>query len=318
MSRVTTLHPGQAPANALPTEWERLDERFSEAEVDGDKQVVRIASGCRWAEGGTYLPASRSFVWSDIPNDRLLRWDELTGSVGVFRSPAAYPNGSTLDGQGRLVTCEHGGRRVRRTEHDGSTTVLADQVGGKRFNSPNDVVVDSAGRVWFTDPTYGIATDYEGFAAESETGGSHVYRLDPDGTLEQVTDDFDQPNGLAFSLDESQLYVVDSERHHLRVFNVTAEGRLTGGDVLAECTAGTFDGIRLDSTGRIWAAAHDGIHCLDPDGTLLGKLLLPEKCANLVFGGLKRNLLLVCATTSVYAIMLKVTGAPGVHAVRAG
>ena len=312
MSNVTK-RPGHPPADALPAVWERLDDRF--AAVDGDAHVVRIASGCRWAEGGTYLPAARSFVWSDIPNDRLLRWDELTGQTGVFRSPAGYPNGSTLDGQGRLVTCQHGSRSVTRTEHDGSVTVLADRHEGRRFNSPNDVVVDRSGAVWFTDPTYGIATDYEGFAAESETGGSHVYRIDPDGSTRQVTTDFDQPNGLALSLDESQLYVVDSERRHLRVFDVTADGRLEGGSVLAESTAGTFDGVRLDTAGRIWAAAEDGVHCLHPDGTLLGKLLLPEVVANVTFGGLKRNLLFACATTSVYLLMLNVTGARGPYAV---
>ncbi len=310
MSGVTT-RPGQAPTEALPTTWERLDDRF--AAVDGDALVVRVASGCRWTEGGVYLPASRSFVWSDIPNDRMLRWDELTGETGVFRSPAGYPNGSTLDGQARLVTCQHGSRAVTRTEHDGSVTVLADRYEGKRFNSPNDVVVDTRGAVWFTDPSYGIASDYEGFSAEPELG-RHVYRIDPDGTIRQVTDDFDQPNGLALSLDESQLYVVDSSRRHLRVFDVTEDGRLEGGAVLATSTAGTFDGVRLDSTGRIWAAAEDGVHCLHPDGTLLGKLLLPEIVANLTFGGLKRNLLFACATTSVYAVMLNVTGAPGPYA----
>ncbi|SDU95796.1 gluconolactonase [Microlunatus sagamiharensis] len=313
MSRVTT-RPGHAPAHTVPTTWERLDDRF--AAVDGDSLVERIATGCRWAEGGVYLPASRSFVWSDIPNDRQLRWDELTGEVGVISHPAGYPNGSTLDGQGRLVTCEHGGRRVRRVEHDGSVSTVADRFEGLRFNSPNDVVVDRRGRVWFTDPGYGIATDYEGFAAEEEVGGRHVYRVDPDGSIHRVTDDFDQPNGLAFSRDESQLYVVDSERHHLRVFDVTDDGALEGGEVLATCTAGTFDGVRLDSAGRIWTAAGDGVHCLDPDGTLLGKLLLPEIAANLTFGGLKRNLLFVCASTSVYMIMLKVTGAPGPYASR--
>jgi gluconolactonase len=314
VSGVTT-RPGQAPTDSVPTTWERLDDRF--AAVDGDSLTVRIASGCRWAEGGTYLPGARSFVWSDIPNDRLLRWDELTGETGVFRSPAGYPNGSTLDGQARLVTCHHGLRAVTRTEHDGSLTVLADRYEGRRFNSPNDVVVDRRGRVWFTDPGYGIASDYEGFQAEPEMDGRHVYRIDPDGACRRVTDDFDQPNGLALSLDETQLYVVDSGRRHLRVFDVTDDGALEGGRVLATSTAGTFDGVRLDSTGRIWAAAEDGVHCLDPDGTLLGKLLLPEVVANLTFGGLKRNLLFACATTSVYAVMLNVTGAPGPYAAAA-
>ena len=306
-----TTRPGQAPADVLPTTWERLDDRFTA--VDGDSLVVRIASGCRWTEGGTYLPAARSFVWSDIPNDRMLRWDELTGETGVFRSPAGYPNGSTLDQQGRLVTCEHGGRRVTRTEHDGSMTVLADRFEGQRFNSPNDVVVDAGGGSGSpTRPTASPATTRA--SPPSPSSGRHVYRVDVDGTCHRVTDDFDQPNGLAFSLDETQLYVVDSGRRHLRVFDVADDGRLTGGEVLADSTAGTFDGVRLDSTGRIWAAAEDGVHCLHPDGTLLGKLLLPEIVANLTFGGLKRNLLFACATTSVYLLMLNVTGAPGPYA----
>ena len=314
MSEVTTTRPGQPPTDALPTTWERLDDRF--AAVDGDSLTVRIASGCRWTEGGTYLPAARSFVWSDIPNDRMLRWDELTGETGVFRSPAGYPNGSTLDGEARLVTCQHGSRAVTRTEHDGSVTVLADRYEGRRFNSPNDVVVDTRGGVWFTDPSYGIASDYEGFQAEPEMDGRHVYRIDTDGTCRRVTDDFDQPNGLALSLDETQLYVVDSGRRHLRVFDVTEDARLEGGRVLATSTAGAFDGVRLDSAGRIWAAAEDGVHCLHPDGTLLGKLLLPEVVANLTFGGLKRNLLFACATTSIYLVMLNVTGAPGPYVAR--
>lgn len=307
---------GRFDAEVLPATWVRLDDRF--AAVDGDSVVARIATGCRWTEGGTYLPAARSFVWSDIPNDRLLRWDELTGQVGVFRSPSRYANGSTLDGQGRLVTCEQGPRRVTRTEHDGSVTVLADRFEGGRFNSPNDVVVDRRGGIWFTDPSYGIRTDYEGFAAEPELDGRHVYRIDPDGTCRRVADDLEQPNGLALSLDETQMYVVDSELHHLRVYDVGPDDRLHDGRVVADCTVGTFDGIRLDSTGRIWASAGDGVHCLDADGTLLGKLLLPEIVANVAFGGLKRNLLFACGTTSVYVLMVNVTGAPGPYAAAPG
>lgn len=301
----------------IPTRWERVDERF--AGVRGDSEVVRIGSGCRWAEGPVYVPAARSFLWSDIPNDRVLRWDETTGVVGVFRSPAGYANGRTLDREGRLVTCEHGKRRVTRTEHDGTLTILADRWRGRQFNSPNDVVVRSDGSVWFTDPSYGIDSDYEGFAAPREVDGCHVYRINPTtSACEAVAQDFERPNGLAFSLDESLLYVADTLRNHLRVFEVGADGRLSGGDVLAECTAGSFDGIRLDSQGRIWAAAGDGVHCFDPDGTLLGKLLLPETVANVCFGGAKHNLLFACATTSVYMLMLNVTGAPGVHVGRHG
>ncbi|HSK97468.1 MAG TPA: SMP-30/gluconolactonase/LRE family protein [Euzebyales bacterium] len=298
----------------LPARWERHDERFTG--VRGDAQVVRIATGCRWAEGPVYVPAGRYLLWSDIPNDRMLRWDETTGAVGVFRSPAGYTNGHTLDREGRLVSCEHGHRRVTRTEHDGRISVVADRWEGRRLNSPNDVVVSSDGAIWFTDPAYGIDSDYEGHRADSEIGGCHVYRVDPaTGQCVAVARDFERPNGLAFSRDESELYVVDTPRNHIRRFTVAGTD-LHGGEVLVTCDAGHFDGIRLDDQGRIWAAAGDGVHCIAPDGTLLGRLLLPEVVANLVFGGAKRNVLFASATTSVYAIMLNVTGARAVHARR--
>jgi gluconolactonase len=289
--------------------YEVLDDRFRPC-ARGDVRVERLHGGCRWAEGPVYVPAGRYLLWSDIPNDRILRWDETTGAVGVFRQPAGYANGGTLDGAGRLVTCEHGNRRVTRTEHDGSITVIADRYQGKRFNSPNDVVVSSDGSVWFTDPSYGIDSDYEGHRADSEIGGCHVYRVDPGGAVRVVADDFDRPNGLAFSLDERRLYVSDSRAGHLRVFDVTEGGALKGGEVFATCTVGVFDGFRLDQTGRIWTSAGDGVHCYHPDGTLIGKVRVPETVANVVFGGRRRNHLFICATTSLYAILLSVTGAP--------
>jgi len=293
---------------SIPTEFEVLDERFRV--VRGDPMVERLYGGCRWAEGPVYVPAGRYLVWSDIPNDRMLRWDEPTGVVGVFRQPAGYSNGNTLDAQGRLVTCEHGGRRVSRTEHDGSISTVADRIDGKRLNSPNDVVVRSDGSIWFTDPAYGIDSDYEGHHAESEIGSCHVYRIDAlSGECRVVADDFARPNGLAFSLDESALYVTDSEVGHIRVLAVTADGGLADSRVFADCTAGVFDGIRLDTHGRVWAAACDGVHCFDPDGMLLGKLRLPEPASNLVFGGPKRNRLFVTASTSLYSLMLNVNGA---------
>ncbi|WP_326837083.1 SMP-30/gluconolactonase/LRE family protein [Amycolatopsis rhabdoformis] len=287
--------------------WERFDERF--ARVGGDSRLERLHGGCRWAEGAVYFPAARSLVWSDIPNDRLLRWDETTGAVGVFRHPAGYANGNSRDRQGRLLTCEQGPRRVTRTEHDGSITVLAERFEGKRFNSPNDLVEAADGAVWFTDPRYGIGSDYEGFRAESEIGADHVYRVDPGGEPKVVADDFERPNGLAFSRDGEQLYVVDSQRAHLRRFEVTPRGTLTGGEEIARCRQGTFDGLRLDDEGRLWVATGGGVDCFDADGTLLGGLKVPETVANLVFGGPKRNILYLCATTSLYSIMLSVTGA---------
>ena len=272
--------------------------------------MERLYAGCRWAEGPVYVPAGRYLVWSDIPNDRMLRWDEPTGQVGVFRQPAGYSNGNTLDAQGRMVTCEHGNRRVSRTEHDGSITTIADRIDGKRLNSPNDAVVRSDGSIWFTDPAYGIDSDYEGHQAESEIGSCNVYRVDPiSGDCRIVADDFARPNGLAFSRDETALYVADTEVNHIRVFAVTADCGLSDGRVFAENSVGAFDGIRLDTHGRVWAAAGDGVHCFDPDGTLIGKLRLPEPASNLVFGGLKRNRLFVTASTSLYSMLLNVNGA---------
>ncbi|KFU77216.1 gluconolactonase [Amycolatopsis lurida] len=288
--------------------FEVLDERF--ARVNGDEWMQRIHTGCRWTEGPAYFPAGRYLVFSDIPNDRVLRWDETTGAVGVFREPAGFHNGHTVDRQGRLVSCEQGGRRVTRTEHDGTTTVLADTYQGKRFNSPNDVVESSDGAIWFTDPSYGIDSDYEGHQAESEIGACHVYRVDPvDGSVRIVAEDFSRPNGLAFSLDESLLYIADTRQKpsHIRVFSVD-KGRLSGGEVFATCDAGGFDGVRVDAAGRVWAAAHDGLHCFAPDGTRIGKLRVPEVCSNLTFGGPRRNDLFITASSSVYTLRVNFSG----------
>ncbi|AWM86601.1 SMP-30/gluconolactonase/LRE family protein [Microvirga sp. 17 mud 1-3] len=293
-----------------------FDERFRSLIIP-TARLEKLAEGCRWAEGPAYFPAGRYLVWSDVPNDRMLRYDETTGHVGVFRHPSGYSNGNTVDREGRLVTCEHGTRRVTRTEHDGSITVIASHFDGKRLNSPNDVVVRSDGSFWFTDPAYGIDSDYEGHKAESEIGACHVYRVDPaSGAVSLVADDFVRPNGLAFSPDETRLYVADTGAthepdgpRHIRVFDVDEAGRLHNGRLFATCTEGLFDGFRLDDAGRIWTSAGDGVHCYDPDGTLLGKILFPEIVANVVFGGPKRNRLYVCATTSLYAIMLPVNGA---------
>lgn len=296
--------------------FEVFDRRFAKLFVP-TARLETLYAGCRWAEGPAYFPAARSLVWSDIPNDRMLRYDECTGTVGVFRQPAGHSNGNTVDRAGRLVTCEHGGRRVSRTEFDGRIVTLADSYDGKRLNSPNDVVVKSDGTVWFTDPTYGIDTDYEGHRSEREQSGSHVFRFDPrDASLAIVADDFVQPNGIAFSLDERQVYIVDTGAthveggpRHIRRFDVADDGRLSGGEVFAVSTSGLFDGLRLDDAGRIWTSAADGVHCYDPDGTLIGKIRVPEVVANLCFGGAKRNYLYICGTTSLYAIRLPVNGA---------
>lgn len=280
-------------------------------------RVERLYDGCRWAEGPAYFPAQRCLLWSDIPNDRILRWNETSGAVSVFRSPSNYSNGNTIDRQGRLLTCEQGTRRLTRTEHDGTITVLADRFEGRRFNSPNDVVVKSDGSIWFTDPTYGIDTNYEGVQATSELDGSHVYRIDSvTGAVTQVTTDFVRPNGLAFSVDERRLYIADTGAthqpngpRHIRVFDVDDNGHLSGGDVLLSLTTELFDGFRVDEAGRIWTSAGEAVHCYHPDGRLLGKILIGEPVANVVFGGPKRNRLFVCATTSLYSVLLPVNGA---------
>ena len=289
-----------------------IERRFNEC-IRSSARIERLYDGCRWAEGPAYFPAHRYLVWSDIPNDRMLRWDETDGRVSVFRQPANYSNGNTIDREGRLVSCEHSGRRVTRTEHDGAITVISDRFEGKRYNSPNDVVVKSDGTIWFSDPTYGIDTDYEGHKAPAEQDGSHVYRVATDGSVTRVLTDFVKPNGLAFSPDETRLYVVDSGRthvpdgpRHIRVFDVAVDGGLSGGAVFAD--NGNYDGLRLDEEGRVWTSATDAVHCYEPDGTLLGSIDIGETVSNVCFGGPKRNRLFITATTSVYSVMLAVNG----------
>lgn len=296
--------------------YEIRDDRFKRS-VQLDEPIERIWTGGKWVEGPVYSPAFRCLIWSDIPNDRRLRWDELTGSVGDIRSGlGCYTNGSTLDRQGRIVACEHGTRSVTRIEHDGSVTTLTSRYKGSRFNSPNDVVVRSDGTIWFSDPAYGIESDYEGFQAASELDGEHVYRLDPaTGDLTQVTTDFACPNGLAFSLDEQTLYIADSGGtrysnggRHIRKFTVGSDGNLSGGEVFAACEEGVFDGFRIDTQDRIWTSARDGVHCYHPDCTLLGKIFVPEEVSNVCFGGPKFNRLFITASTSVYTVLLPTSG----------
>jgi gluconolactonase len=299
---------------------EVADPRFR-ACFAGHVRVERLWTGARWSEGPAWLAAGRYLVWSDIPNNRMLRFDETSGHVSVFRQPSNNSNGNTVDYQGRLVTCEHLARRVTRTEIDGSISVVADRWDGKRFNSPNDVVVKSDGSIWFTDPAYGIETDYEGDRAEPEIDGCHVYRVDPQsGAVDRVVGDMLRPNGLAFSPDETVLYVADTGAthrengpRHIRRFAVSADGRsLSGGDVFAESTSGLFDGFRVDRSGRIWTSTAEGVHCYEADGVLTGKILIPEMVANVTFGGPKLNRLFVCGTTSLYSVYLTTNGSkPG-------
>lgn len=294
--------------------YDYVDRRFYDLTVP-TADVERLYDGCRWAEGPVWFADGGYLVWSDIPNRRMLRWLP-EGGVSVFRHDSGFSNGNTRDRQGRLVSCEHGNRRVTRTEPDGTINVVADGYGGKRLNSPNDVVVKSDGSIWFTDPTYGIMSDYEGNKGESEQEGCFVYRVDPatmDVTV--VADDFVKPNGLAFSPDESLLYIADSGLshdpdgpHHIRVFDVVGD-RLANGRVFTEVSPGVPDGMRVDVEGNVWTSAQDGIHCHAPDGTLLGIIRIPEMVSNLTFGGPKRNRLFITATRSLYSVFVGISGA---------
>jgi gluconolactonase len=295
---------------------ETRDDRFHPL-LHGSARIDTIWTGGRWCEGPAYLPAGRYLIWSDIPNDRLMRWDETDGSVSVFEQPCRNQNGHTVDAQGRLIACEHRGRCISRIEPDGSRTVLADRFEGMRLNSPNDVVVKSDGSIWFTDPTYGIDSEYEGDAAPSEIGASNVYRIDPDTrAVTLVVDDLVKPNGLAFSPDESLLYVADTGRTHrpdcapkIRAYPISMDKRgVHDGHDFALSEAGLFDGFRVDSNGNVWTSAEDGVHVFASDGTLLGKILIPEAVANVCFGGRKRNRLFICATTSVFALYVNARG----------
>jgi gluconolactonase len=294
----------------IPSPYVLLDERFR-ACFNRTAKVEQLWTGARWTEGPAYFAAGRFLLFSDIPNNRMLRFDECDGRVSVFRQPSGHVNGNTVDREGRLVSCEQSGRRVCRTEHDGRVTTLADRYQGKRLNSPNDVVVKSDGSIWFTDPPYGILSDYEGDKALSELDLNYVFRIDGDtGAISVVADDFDRPNGLGFSPDEKRLYIVDSGApKHLRVFEVANGGTLRNGEIFATCTAGRFDGLRLDDAGRIWTSTDEGVHCYEPDGTLIGKILVPEILSNVAFGGHKRNRLFITATTSLYSVLLPVNGA---------
>ncbi len=305
----------QTPEN-IGHRIEILDPRFTALRISS-AQLERLWTGGRWVEGPVYFGDGKYLLFSDIPNNRILRFDETDGQVSVWRAPSNNSNGQTRDRQGRLVTCEHLSRQVTRTEYDGTRTVLADQFDGKRLNSPNDVVVAADGAVWFTDPTYGIDGDYEGDFAVSEIGNSNLYRVDPGtGAVQIACGDLVQPNGLAFSADGLQLFVsdtgashVDNGPRHIRRFDVDG-ATLRGGEVFSVCAAGVYDGFRVDMQGNIWASAADGVHCISPDGDLIGKVLVPETVSNVCFGGPKRNRLYITGTTSLYSTYVGVCGLP--------
>jgi gluconolactonase len=291
------------------------DPRFTRL-VFGHANLEKLTTGCRWAEGPAYFPAGRYLIWSDIPNNRMMRFDETDASVSVFRSPSFNSNGNTTDREGRLVSCEHFTRRVTRTEHDGSITVLADRFDGHRLNSPNDVVVKSDGSIWFSDPTYGIDSDYEGQQTKSEIGASNVYRFDPrGGEITRVVSDRVQPNGLAFSPDETLLYVADTGATHVdglpaTIWSYRVDGQKLGdAKLFSTCPDGLYDGFRVDIHGNIWTSAGRNVFCYAADGTHIGTIPIGEIVANVCFGGPRRNRLYICGQTSLYSIFLNTRAA---------
>ena len=282
--------------------------------------VDRLATGTRWGEGPVWFGDGRYLLWSDIPNNRILRWDEATDTVGAFRPPSNMANGNTRDREGRLVTCEHLGRRVTRTEYDGTITVLMDNYEGKRLNSPNDLVVKSDGSIWFTDPPFGLLSNYEGMMAEQELP-ANVYRIDPhSGQTSVVADDVLGPNGLCFSPDESLLYIVESRgvpNRKIRVFEVAEGKRLTKGRILIDAGPGTPDGMRCDTDGNLWCGwgmgspELDGVMIFNPSGAPIGRIALPERCANVCFGGRQRSRLFMACGHGLYALYVNTQGVAG-------
>ncbi len=310
----------------------RSSERYPDPAVEGldpsfakyrifSAAVERLATGMRWGEGPVWFGDGRYLLWSDIPNNRILKWEEETGQVSAFRKPSNYANGNTRDRQGRLVTCEHGGRRVTRTEYDGSIKVILDRYDGKPLNSPNDVVVKSDGSIWFTDPPFGILGNYEGSQATPELP-QNVYRVDAaSGRASVVAGDLRGPNGLCFSPDETKLYLVESRatpNRLIRVYDVVDGGkRLANDRVFVDAGPGTPDGFRCDVDGNLWCGwgmgspELDGVVVFSPESQLIGRIRLPERCANLCFGGAKRNRLFMAASRSLYSLYVNTQGAPG-------
>jgi gluconolactonase len=311
--------PAQEPKPPTPypdPAVEVVDPRFAKYLIY-NAAVERLYTGARWAEGPVWFGDGRYLLFSDIPNNRMLRWLEETGEVTVFRSPSNNSNGNCRDREGRLLTCEHDTRRVTRTERDGAISVLMESFQGKKLNAPNDLVVHSDGAIWFTDPGYGIMSNYEGHKAPFELP-ANVYRLDPKSLVATVVaSDMDKPNGLCFSPNEKLLYIVDSGEGNpcpIKVYDVVDGVKLTNGRIFVNMSPGSSDGIRCDVDGNLWSAAgwggagFNGVHIFAPDGTLIGKIHLPETCANLCFGGVKRNRLFMTASQSLYSLYVGTEG----------
>jgi gluconolactonase len=313
--------PGWQPATYYPDPAiHAVDPRFEKYWLKLSA-IERLATGLRWGEGPVWFGDGRYLLCSDIPNNRILKWEEETGAVSIFRKPSNFANGHTRDRQGRLVGCEHGGRRVVRTEYDGSITVLMDSFEGKRLNSPNDVVVKSDGSIWFTDPVFGLLGNYEGYKAESEIN-PNIYRIDGNtGLATIVADDVLGPNGLCFSPDEKILYVVESRgvpNRKILAYDMSADGKtISNKRIHIDAGPGTPDGMRCDIDGNLWCGwgmgdpELDGVFVFAPDGAQIGRIALPERCANLCFGGLKRNRLFMASSQSIYALYVNTQGALG-------
>jgi len=317
---------GLAAASRAEAQWQEsqrypdpriqiVDESFARYRIASAK-VERLATGMRWSEGPVWFGDGRYLLWSDIPNNRIMKWEESDGAVSVFRSPSNYANGNTRDRQGRLITCEHDARRVTRTEYDGRITVLAERFDGKPLNSPNDVVCRSDGSIWFTDPPFGILGNYEGHQATPELP-TNVYRLDPSGAgLTVVAGDINRPNGLCFSPDEARLYVIEAgvTPRVIRVYDVGG-ARISNGRTLVTAEAnGTPDGLRVDVDGNLWVGWGmgsedlDGVAIFNPAGKLIGRIRMPERVANVCFGGLHRNRLFMAGSTSLYSLFVNTQG----------